>query len=849
MGITRRGFLKAAGVTGALTLIGSGPGRAVMRTLTEAGRRNVTKAGEVRYIKCGICGAGCVLVAHLNEAEKIVKIEGDPRDWVSHGRPCIKGRTSFRMLYDPDRLKKPLKRTNQRRGLVYDDSGAVVSVMDPGWIEVSWDQALDEIAEKIAWAIREYGPQSVVFIGHGKGSDLASLIGTPNVVKHHSTCHSTRDAVIKPMFGGGLPVADFEKSKLILSFGHDMPGKSKNPFVWEFAEARRKGARVIVFDPRLSATANLADEWIPIKPGTDAAVLLAMLNVVLSKGLYDEDFVRKYTNAPHLIGPDGQPVRDEQGRFLVYDEASGSIVAADEASRPALMWEGEYEGKAVRTALKVIADGVSQYTAEWAAEKSGVPAEKIVEIAREFASIKPACIPYWKRDGGLGPNRGQGVEALKAAAILMTVTGNIEVRGGWVFNRTAKGAVGKVVSTKAKKSFASIYPIPDQYRGKVVDEGEKFPIYHKYTKEGLYQKVWYNILHDEPYPVKVLIITAQSLTSTMNYRLVEEAVRHVVENGGIVVNINIYPDEMATLADYVLPDRTFYSSSGIGFSKSFDITARINWIEGVSDPFPDTKSNSSIFKELAFRIGAKLGIDEETLKAEYLPESMVISKDEKFQKQIEAYSKKYGMQVTLDELKEKKVISVEWKPTDLGSIGTESGKIEIYPTMLLKYGYNPIPSWREEFTASGLGDGEFILISSVFSMNRHAKNVNIEAVRWALEKHHANRIWLHPEAAERIGVTEGDEVVVEAVRSFYSPSDNEFVEMSPVRIRGRVHVTNLIRPDCVFVPHGLAQLSPFMSSHGFAPADGAIKPVYTNYRDPAASSADQDAVVRVYRVG
>ncbi len=848
MRMTRRGFLKAAGVTGALSLVGSGPGRAVLRTLTEVGE-DLTQAGGTRYIKCGVCGAGCVLVAHLNEDGRIVKIEGDPRDWVSHGRPCIKGRTSFRILYDPDRLKKPLKRTNQERGLKYDENGAVVGVVDPGWVEVSWDQALDEIAEKIAWAIREFGPHSVVFIGHGKGKDLASLIGTPNVVKHHTTCHSTRDAVVKPMFGGGLPIADFEHSKLILSFGHDMPGKSKNPFVWEFAEARRRGARVIVFDPRLSATANLADEWIPIKPGTDAAVLMAMLNVVLSEGLYDEEFVRKYTNGPHLVDQSGAPVKDDEGRFLVYDEASGSVVPADEAMRPALMWNGEHEGRAVKTALKFIADGVSQYTPEWASEKSGVPAEKIVEIAREFAFTKPACIPYWKRDGGLGPNRGQGVEALKAAAILMALTGNVEVRGGWVFNRTAKGAIAKVVSTKAKKSFATLYPIPDEYRGKIIDEGERFSVYHKYTKEGLYQKVWYNILHDDPYPVKVLIIAAQSLASTMNYRLVEEAIRHVVENGGIVVNINIYPDEMATLADYVLPDRTFYSSSGIGFSKSFDITARINWIEGVSDPFPDTKGNSSIFKELAFRIGAKLGIDEETLKAEYLPESMVISKDEKLQRQIESYSKKYGVQITLDELREKKVISVEWKPKYLSSIGTASGKIEIYPIMLLENGYNPLPTWRDEFTVGDLGDGEFILVSSVFAMNRHAKNVNVEAVRWVLEKHHANRIWLHPEAAARLGVTEGDEVIVEAVRCFYSPGDGEFVEASPARVKGRVHVTNMIRPGCVFVPHGLAQLSPFMSSHGFAPADGAIKPVYANYSDPSGSSADQDAVVRVYRVG
>ncbi len=844
LSLSRKDFLKLAGLTGALLLIERGPVEDVRRALAAAGE---AKGEERRYLECGVCGAKCVLVARLDENGRIFKIEGDPRDPVSRGKPCVKGRNSFHMFYDPDRLKVPLKRTNPKRSLIKDSEGAIVGVEDPGWVEVSWDEALDAIADKIAEAIRTEGPQSIVFIGHGKGSDLASLIGTPNVIKHHTTCHSTRDVTVKASLGGSLALPDLANSKLIISFGHDMPGKSKNPFPWMFAEAKRKGARIVVFDPRLSMTANLADEWVPIRPGTDAAILLAMLNVVLTEGLYDEEFTRKYTNAPHLIGEDGLPVK-EGDSYLVYDEIRGEVIREEESSRPALIWEGELGGARVRTALKAILEAVRDRTPEWASSISGVPAERIRELARDFARIKPACIPYWKRDGGLGPNRGQGVEGLKAATILMAITGNVEVRGGWVFNRTAKKAIGKAVSKKARKSLAELYPIPEEYRGKRIDEGEKFPIYFKFTKEGLYQKLWYNILNDDPYPVRVLLITAQSFSSFMDSELAVRAINHVVENGGIVVNINIYPDEVAALSDFVLPDRTFHTSSGIGFSKSIDFHARANFKEGLKDIYPNTRSNSSIFKELAYRIGEKLGISKEELKAEYLPESMVLSKQEVMERQVKRYSEIYGVKLTLEDLKRQKIVSIPWKPKSLTQLGTPSGRIEIYPTLLAEKGYDPLPRWRDEFTAKELGAGELVLVTSVFAMNRHTKLVNVDTIRTILMKHRANMIWIHPKTASELGVSEGDEVVVYPVRSFYSKGDGEFVEVPKVGVRGRVHVTEMIRRDCVFIPHGLSQYSKYMRSYMFAPSDGAIKHIWVSYSDPSGSSADQDVVVKVRRV-
>ncbi len=848
--LSRRDFLKVAAIT---TAVAGTIGAEELLFLKKSDKKTLEAQApslEERYFVCRICGGGCVLKGYLTPDGRLVKIEGDSKDWVSHGTPCVKGKTVLRILYDPNRLKKPLKRTNPEIGFERGRNGEIIGVKDPGWVEASWDEVLEEIADKIVEAIREWGPQSVVFIGHGKGSILAKLIGTPNIVKHHSTCHSTWDAGLKPMYGG-VPNADMRNSKLILAFGFDQgAGKSKNPFAWMFAEAKKNGAKIIVFEPRLSETASKATEWIPIKPGTDLAVLLAMINVIVSEGLYDEEFLLKYTNAPILVDKASKTyIKDDQENLLVYDIEQDKIVPLGEAKKPALIWEGEYNGTSIATVFKTIADHVSQYTPEWAEAVSEVPAEKIRQIAREFATVKPASIPHWKRSGGTGPNRAQGIESYKAVGILMALTGNIEKPGGWIYNRNAK-FISKAVSKTPKKSFAELYPIPEEYRGKTIDESEKFPIYKKYTKEGAYQKVWYNILNDNPYPVKVVIVWAQGLQAFMDYDIVEQAINHVVhDNNGIVVNVNIYPDEMAALANIVLPEKLFLEGGpSIGFSKSFDLTSRINWVDGIEPLYPDAKSESWIVKQLAYKIGEKLGISRTELENEYFPEYLLLGTEEKLEKMIEYYNEKTGAMVSISQLRREKVVSIEWKPKKLEGLKTPSGRIEILPVLLAENNYDPLPVWRDRFTyrSESLNGNELVMVSTVFAMNRHSKTVNNDWLRYFLEKHHADKVWIHPETAKRLGVKEGDKVLVYYKKSF-DPAN--VVHTPKFKIIARVHVTEGVRPDTIVVPHGTGQLSKFMASYAFGPpgGDGAIKPIEVDYNDPSASSRDQDIIVEVVK--
>jgi thiosulfate reductase/polysulfide reductase chain A len=177
---------------------------------------------------------------------------------------------------------------------------------------------------------------------------------------------------------------DLENAKYILSFGWDMPGKSKLCQLLPFLKAKERGAKVVVFDPRFSLTAAKADEFFPIKPTTDLAVVLAMIHVIVREGLYDRDYVASCTHG--------------------FDR---------------------------------LAEHVDQYTPEWAAAISEVPAADIVRIARELAGTRPAVIPTHKRDPG-GPCYTNSFPLAQAEIILSALIGSIERSGGFFIDRKFK---------------------------------------------------------------------------------------------------------------------------------------------------------------------------------------------------------------------------------------------------------------------------------------------------------------------------------------------------------------------------------------------------------------------------
>ncbi|HHE72088.1 MAG TPA: twin-arginine translocation signal domain-containing protein, partial [Chloroflexi bacterium] len=279
--LSRREFLKLIG-TGSAAAVLSGGLTAFVPTPTYA----APEEEGVLYGVCGMCGMGCAYVAHLRNG-RIVRLSGNPKDQIAEGKLCVKGYSGIRLLYDPDRLKYPMKRTNPEKGIG----------VDPRWVRISWDEAIELTASSLKQIRDTYGPEAIIMISMAKPwqKHFARAIGTPNLISHHNTCVASQVLAWVTTVGCMAWTVDFEHSKYILCFGWDSLGKAKNHWGRAVNRARANGAKLVVFDPRLSITAAKADEWIPIKPGTDLAALLAMIHVIINEDLYDHEFIENYT--------------------------------------------------------------------------------------------------------------------------------------------------------------------------------------------------------------------------------------------------------------------------------------------------------------------------------------------------------------------------------------------------------------------------------------------------------------------------------------------------------------------------------------------------------------------------
>ncbi len=367
LAFTRRGFLKAA-----TALAAAG---ATRFSLADAAAASADPSRpEIKYNFCGICSANCGMMAHVVDG-RVVRIVGNPDDQVAQGRLCVKGYAAFKDLYDPDRLKHPMMRTNPDKG----------PGVDPKWVKISWDEAFQRTGDAFNQVIDSYGPEGIAIFsrGHDWMERWRRAMGTPNHLQHHSTCFTTYTAVWRAAVGtGNRPfMLDVANARYILSFGWDQPGKAKNMSGRDFATAISRGARVVCIDPKLTPTGRMADEWLAIKPGTDLAFMLAMIKIIIEEKLYDHSFVNQCTYGIDKLG---------------------------EAVRP--------------------------YTPEWAEGICDIPASTIARIAREFAATRPALVPNHKRDAG-GPNYANSWRTAFCILILNSLVGSIDREGGQVIPR------------------------------------------------------------------------------------------------------------------------------------------------------------------------------------------------------------------------------------------------------------------------------------------------------------------------------------------------------------------------------------------------------------------------------
>ena len=362
-----------------------------------ATRQTTTEEGEWIPTTCGLCVYGqCATRAHVVNGV-LTKIEGNPEALHNLGRLCPRGNAVIMDLYDPYRVKVPMKRTNPEKGLD----------VDPRFVEITWDEAMDIVTEKLR-AIREEDPREF-FMNGGLSAGGTGVMGFQAVfgATHNihffggqGACGNAEHSVSAWAHFAGLGGWDPEYTDLFISvgagceFGSWLGGATCGS--QRMADARvERGMRLVIIDPRCSEGGNKANEWIPILPGTDLTLFLAMMHVMLHElNQYDAEFLKRHTNGPYLIRPDGHYMKDSEktDKPLVWDTATQKARPFDEVDAADVALEGVYEanGEPCKPAFQMLKERMAPYTPEWAEQISTVPPETIRRLTSDF--VKTAKI-------------------------------------------------------------------------------------------------------------------------------------------------------------------------------------------------------------------------------------------------------------------------------------------------------------------------------------------------------------------------------------------------------------------------------------------------------------------------
>ncbi len=408
---------------------------------------DVAGAGEdwVRTT-CIICLNRCGILAHRTEDGYVDKILGDPENPHNEGKTCAKGNSGMEGIAPEVRVTTPLRRTNPERGIG----------IDPGFTPISWEEALGEIARRMK-KIRAEDPLRLLLVTfdafHLRGSFLPALLtgfGSPSFSAGGASlfCGNSVHGIHYLAQNAFEGIPDPTYAEYIMHFGsqfgsvvHYETMKSTR----ELAGRRPGKLKQVVVDLACAAAASRAEEWVPIRPGTDAALILGMVNLMINEnGHYDEPFLRKFTNAPYLVGGNELYVRDpETDKPLVWDAAAQSAKPFDaDVGEFALEGSHEVEGKPARTAFQALKDHVKRYTPEFVEEVTTVPRESVRRLAREFGEaarigetieidgvelpFRPATVSWYR---GLSAHKHSFLAGL-AINLLPTLIGGLDVPGG-----------------------------------------------------------------------------------------------------------------------------------------------------------------------------------------------------------------------------------------------------------------------------------------------------------------------------------------------------------------------------------------------------------------------------------
>ena len=683
--LSRRTFLKGSAAAAVVTGVAlSNPGDRILYALTETDAEAAAKAaGEELYngVCRPNCGGACRMNVHVRDG-RVVKTSMKPLPDPRYNRICLRGLSNVQRIYSPNRIKYPMKRVGKRG--------------EDKWKRISWDEAINTIVDNMNRISKKYGKQANSFIGcSGSYATLSSPFSgsftrLKNVMEATFISISLDTAYfagVGRVIGGtlflqGNEPADYANANTVFVWAGSITEAQIHN--WHFiADAMDKGAKLVVIDPFYSPTAAKADVWVSVRPGSDPALALAMMNVIIKENLMDKAFMRDHTVAPFLVRSDnksflrqsdltGQKVAEGQkDPYLVWDKASNQVRTVDQAVDPAFEGTFNVNGVSATTSFSLLKQVVDHFTPEAASKITDVKPEMIRRIARMYAQGQTTIVP------GFGTDRyDNGQLHGHAVAALAAITGNLGKSGA---------SVGFFIPYNP---FTTIYnffefAMPEMKMGPTVSVIKLGEI----MKTGKFA--------GKPFPIKSLFVHVGNPLNTMaNQR---EWLDTIIPGMEFIAIADIEMNDTARYADIVLPVAHWFEQEDMIFTGN---NTFLQWQDKAVEPAFESKTDTDIARLLAPGLGV----------GKYFEQS-----DEEFMRILLDSDMCKALGITFERLKKEKAVrAIPGSPNDPfvfgkgGKFSTPSGRAEFYvedPKPYVYFGqtYDPegerLPNFRPPIEA------------------------------------------------------------------------------------------------------------------------------------------------------
>lgn len=853
MKFTRRTLLKGWAATGGVLVAGR-LAQGELETLVSASPESpAVPLDEQVATTCWIGKQDCGILARRVDG-RVVKLEGHPMHPRNRGRLCPKGVAQIMSVYDPNRVKAPLIRTNEK-GV----SGT--------WRQASWDEALTLVGERVK-EVRARDKRLLLWQkGRSKAEafyDNAFVTASGATKLHHGAfCSDAGYRAAEYTLGpNGVLHPDFRRTEYVLAWGWNITnaGGNKLCFItWpqQLNNAKDRGVKVVAIDPRQRGAAHFADDWLPIRPGTDLALALGLAYALVMQDYVDRDHLSRYTNAPFLVQEDGSFLR-LAGKEQVWDETSKSAKPFDARDvKPALEGAFTVDGRSVKPSFQLFKDHIQNYSPDWAAKICGLSTAQVWGLAQELGekahigstvNIDGVTVPY-RPVSAMAYHMSQqelGFQALRAIMTVFMLLGAVGAAGGVQVD---------LGGWKVSNNF------------KALDEIEiKDPPYNVYLKDSKFFPINSNnsavvakVMQDPAkygvdYTPEVLIL---HMTNPVLAYGSQPDIIESYKKFKFVVSIDPWLSETADyFADVVLPAATmekYEGPSNVGDGYTDAVTVRLP----VMEPLYQSRGDIDIYLDLCEKAGILYGQGgylDALNKALNLKDTQVLQLDSRpvVRDIFDRWAKSQGIQEGLAYF-EKRGAKVNGSVPAKKFYGAVmdppfgGARQRLYGEALLRYrnvmktkgaeevywrDYTAFPTWRPPTMDSSPTQYDLYLISYKLIEFKQSRSAN----PLLSELQNEQRLEINPRTAESKGIQDGDLVWVES---------HNAVTGETRKVQVKASYRESIRPDTVGMPHHFGNWT-YPGAKGQGPTPNALFFTGEGY---VANTADQSfhVKVRVYK--